>query len=263
MSALSVPIDVGAGPPVVILHGLFGQGRNWASIGAAMAEGAEGVAFRVIAPDLRGHGASPWRRPLTYPEMAQDIAELIETTLAPPIDLVGHSMGGKVAMTLALTRPELIRRLVVADIAPVRSEPTVARYVEILRRVELAGIRRRSDLSARLADQIPEAGIRAFLAQCLSVTGGAARWTTDLDGIAQSIEAILEFPDLGADVRFDAPVLVISGARSAYVTADTKLSFDRYFPRVRHLSVKNAGHWVHSDQPAVFVAALRRALSRR
>ena len=145
-----------SGPVLVIVHGLFGSGRNWTSVARKLS----GV-FQVVLPDLRNHGESFWSNAHDYPAMAQDLAELIET-LDAPVHLLGHSMGGKAAMVLALKRPDLVDRLIIADIAPVAYEHTQMPYLDAMRAVDLSRVARRSDAAAQLADRGVSPALQSF-----------------------------------------------------------------------------------------------------
>jgi esterase len=150
-------------PALLIVHGLFGSARNWGAIAKRLSD--RGL---VIAPDMRNHGQSPWFDEHRYPAMADDLAMLIEAHGAP-VDVIGHSMGGKAAMALALRRPELIRRLVVADIAPVTYGHTQIPLIDAMRELDLSGTPTRSEADRRLAERVQSAGVRAFLLQSLDL----------------------------------------------------------------------------------------------
>jgi esterase len=150
----------GAGPPLVIAHGLFGSGRNWGVIAKRLSQGR-----RVITVDMRNHGASPWTATHSYPELAADLAGVVPG----PMDLLGHSMGGKAAMQLALQAPERVRRLIVADIEPVAYSHTQQGMIDAMRTVDLSVLTKRSDADAQLAAQVDDPGVRAFLLQSLDV----------------------------------------------------------------------------------------------
>ncbi len=147
-----VVTELGAGPPLLFLHGLLGRARNWLTVGRALAD-----RFAVRLADLRNHGASPWSEEAGYAAMAADVATLIEGAAAGPVTLVGHSMGGKVAMALALTRPDLVGRLIVVDIAPVRYASGYERFVRAMLAADLSPGRRRADVDAELAASVPDA----------------------------------------------------------------------------------------------------------
>lgn len=251
---------VGAhGSTVVFLHGLFGQGRNFTQI----AKGLE-PDHRSILVDLPNHGRSEWTEEFDYVAMADLVADFLREDAAAegPVHIVGHSMGGKVAMTLALRNPELVERLVVVDISPVsavRSMGTFDHLLGSLARLDLDRLEGRSDADAKLRDDIPEDGTRGFLLQNLHSVDGAYRWRANLDLLHSSLPAIGAFPDFDG-AQFDGPVLWVAGETSQYIKDEHRESMTSLFPRTRQLTVKGAGHWVHADQPEVFVSALRRFL---
>lgn len=241
-------IEMGEGSPVLLLHGLFGAARNWGAIQKNLARN-----HRVLAPDLRNHGESPHAALMDYPAMAEDLAELIaQRGIAAPA-VLGHSMGGKVAMALALRHPGLVSRLVVADIAPVRYPPALRGYVAAMRGLALTPGLTRREADAALAAAIPEDGIRAFLVQSLGFDGAAPAWKLGLGDIAAAMPAIEDFPVTG---RYEAPVLVLSGERSDYIQPVHHALFQALFPAVRFATVQRAGHWVHADNPRDFLALL-------
>lgn len=250
------------GPRLVLLHGLFGQGRNFTGVAKALAEGA-----RVSLVDLPDHGRSPWSRTFSYVAMADQVADLLATT-APGErwTVAGHSMGGKVAMLVALRHPALVERLCVVDVAPV---PTAAvnsfgTYVAALRRVDLATLADRTTAERVVAETVPDPTVRGFLLQNLRREGSGAaarwRWQMNLALLGDHLDEIADWP-AGPWAPYDGPVLWLAGVESDYVQASSAPAMRALFPRVRLVRVKNAGHWVHADQPAVFVSALQRFLT--
>lgn len=197
----------GAGPPLVILHGLFGSRRNWATVAHRLAEGR-----RVLAADLRNHGDSPWDELHDYPSLADDVATLVEDVEAGPAAVLGHSMGGKAAMMLALSRPDLVERLVVVDIAPARSAATPVELVRALRSVPLERFSRRADVKDALAADIPDPAIRAFLTLNLATRPEGLAWTVNLDAIERNFESIVDFPEVPRGQVYAGPVLFVWAA---------------------------------------------------
>ncbi len=243
---------------VVVLHGLFGSGRNWMTIARRLAS-----THRVLAPDLRNHGASPWDAAMTYPAMAADVAELLVHRANRPVTLVGHSMGGKVAMALALTRPGLIRRLVVVDVAPVTYESTFAPYARAMLEADLEGVTSRSQVDAQLAEVVPEPGVRAFLLQNLVLEEGGARWRVNLPVLEAAMETISGFPEVPPKAQFRKPVLFIAGERSDYVAQGHYPAVRSLFPRAETTVIRGAGHWVHAEKPDEFLDVLESVFARR
>lgn len=237
--------EAGQIPPIVIAHGLFGSARNWGVIARRLAE-----TRRVVAVDMRNHGESPWLAPHRYPEMADDLAEVIAAQ-GGPADVIGHSMGGKAAMMLALQSPDLVRRLVVADIAPVAYGHTQQGMIDAMRGVDLSRIETRGDADRQLEAAIAEPGIRAFLLQSLDVT--AREWRLNLDQLEADMPAILGWPDIRG--TFEGPVLMLSGAASDYVLVEHRPAIKALFPAARFAKIPGAGHWLHAEKPREFEAA--------
>lgn len=245
-------VEQGEGRPVVILHGLFGSAQNWTTVGKRLA-----ATHRVIAADLRNHGASPHDPRMDYPAMAADLAALIETRAGGRAAVVGHSMGGKAAMWLALARPALVERLAVVDVAPATYRPTLQSYAAAMRAVPLREGMRRAEADAALKEAIPDAGERAFLLQNLRFgADGPPGWRLNLAAIEPAVPTISAFPDPPAGARYDGPVLVISGERSGYVRPEHHATILRLFPRAAFVVVPGAGHWVHAEAPEPFLRAL-------
>lgn len=235
------PTDV---PPLLIAHGLFGSARNWGVIAKRLSETRE-----VIAVDMRNHGASPRSDSHSYPDLAEDLAEVIGDG---PMDVLGHSMGGKAAMVLALAHPARVRRLIVADIAPVGYRHTQAHLIEAMRRVDLSHISRRSEAAVQLAE-VPDDGTRAFLLQSLDVAG--QRWMLNLDTLAREMPQIIGFPEVSG--QFEGPAFFLSGGASDYVLPDHRPGIKALFPNARFARIPDAGHWLHAEKPREFEAAVR------
>ena len=260
-----------AGPRVAFVHGLFGQGRNWTTIAKGLAD-----RHRVTLLDLPNHGHSPWTDRVDYLDMANMVAAEFES-YGEPVTLVGHSMGGKVAMTLALRRPELLRGLVVVDIAPVEyplfggrtDDPDeeaspFADYIAAMRAIDLDGLTGRQEADDALRAAVPSRMVRGFLLQSLVREGTGAdgrwRWRLNLELLERDLELLRGFPEPDAGAHYDGPVLWIAGANSHYVLARDRARMDELFPSTRLVRIKNAGHWVHSEQPAIFLETVRRFL---
>jgi pimeloyl-ACP methyl ester carboxylesterase len=258
----------GSGPHVVFVHGLFGQGKNWTTIAKGLA-----VDHRVTLLDLPNHGHSPWTERVDYLDMAELVAAELEH-LEEPVTLVGHSMGGKVAMQLALRRPELLRALVVVDVAPVEyplqggrtDDPDeeaspFAAFIAGMRALDLDELATRADADAALEAAVPSRMVRSFLLQSLVRDGVGAdsgwRWRLNLAVLERDLGELRGFPDPPPGATFDGPVLWIAGARSTYVLPDDRPRMDALFPSTRLVKVKGAGHWVHSEQPEIFLTTLR------
>ncbi|WP_114560682.1 alpha/beta fold hydrolase [Desertihabitans aurantiacus] len=245
-----------SGSRVVFCHGLFGQGRNWTQAGKALADD-----HRVLLVDLPNHGRSAWTERVDHLEMADAVAALLDAD--DPVTLVGHSMGGKVAMALALRHPERVARLCVVDTAPVdygRSGP-FSGYVAGMRAIDLPTLGSRAEADERLKESVPDPVVRGFLLQNLRRDGDGWRWQMNLDVLGDQLDVVSGWPaDALAGARYEGPTLWVRGEHSDYVTAEHEDAVRRWFPLARQVTVKGAGHWVHSEQPEVFLSVLRRFL---
>jgi len=239
--------ELGSGPPVVFLHGLLGAGQNFGAVQKALAP-----QHRVLALDLRNHGASPHAPTMSYPEMADDVAGTLRAEGAWPAAVIGHSMGGKVAMALALAHPEAVERLCIADIAPVAyATPLFTRYVAAMRAIPLRPGLTRRDADAALAEAVPNPALRAFLLQNLLFSEAPPRWRIALDAIAEQMPIIGGWPDPPG--RYDGPTLVLAGDASDYIAPDHHPRFRALFPAARFATI-HAGHWLHAENPRDFLA---------
>lgn len=243
------------GARVVFLHGLFGRGRNFTTI----ARGLE-PEFRSLLVDLPNHGRSGWTEDFSYEQTADLVADLLRNGFAAdgPVHVVGHSMGGKVAMVLALRHPELVDRLVVVDISPVGGgdQGEFEHLLDSLAALDLSTLSARSEADERLRGPIASARVRGFLLQNLRSGQNGLHWQANLDLLRRELPAIGGFPgDL--DGTFERPVLWVAGERSPYVRPEHEAAMRRLFPRTTLVTVKGTGHWVHSEQPETFVSVLR------
>jgi pimeloyl-ACP methyl ester carboxylesterase len=237
-------------PTLVIAHGLYGSGRNWGVIARRLSDRGN-----VVAVDMRNHGDSPREASQSYPDMAADLAEVIEH-LGPPVDLLGHSMGGKAAMQLALTRPDLIRRLVIADIAPVAYSHDQTRHVDAMAALDLTAITTRAEADAALADAgVEDAALRAFFLQSLDFRTTPPRWKLNLDVLKQEMPKIVGWPS--TEGRFEGPALFLTGAESHYVRPEHRESIKTLFPKARFAKIPGAGHWLHAEKPREFEETVR------
>jgi len=242
-----------AAPALLVAHGLFGSARNWNVIAKRLSGGR-----RVVSVDMRNHGESPWHDSHGYDDLAADLAQVIEAEGAP-MDLLGHSMGGKAAMQLALTRPELIRRLVVADIAPTAYSHTQGHLIEAMRGLDLEGLTSRSEADKRLAAAIDEPGVRAFLLQSLDLKSDPPRWRLNLEVLEAEMQKTVGWP--GTEGEFSGPTLFLTGAESDYVTPEARPEIKALFPKARMAKIPGAGHWLHADKPREFEAAVKAFLT--
>jgi pimeloyl-ACP methyl ester carboxylesterase len=235
--------------PLVIVHGLFGSARNWTAIARRLADSRD-----VIAVDLRNHGASPWTPTHGYPDMAADLADVIES-LGGRADVLGHSMGGKAAMWLALTEPARVDRLIVADIAPVAYTHDNTQHCRSMRALDLAGLDSRAEADRRLAALVPDAGLRAFFLQSLDLKADPPRWRLNLDVLEAEMPRIVGWPEIRA--QFPGRTLFLSGTESAYVLPAHREAILALFPAARFVRLPGAGHWLHADRPREFEETVR------
>lgn len=242
--------EYGDGEPVAILHGLFGAGRNWAGIARRLARQR-----RVIVFDLRNHGASPWAPTMTYAEMAADVRAAMRARGCERYALIGHSLGGKVAMSAALAAGAEVERVVAVDIAPAAYPVGYLAYVQAMRRLDPSTVARRADADARLAGAVPSPAERAFLLQNL-ILGDAPRWQLNLAAIEQALTALSDFPAPAAGRVFDGPTLFVAGAASDYLRPEQEAVARKFFSNARFVRISGAGHWVHAEQPEAFLGAV-------
>lgn len=235
---------------IVFCHGLLGRGGNLTTI-------AKGLLPRSsLMLDLPNHGRSPWTSVFDYLDMADAVAMEIPVS-EPPVTLVGHSMGGKVAMLTALGHPERVARLCVIDISPRESDvrPRFSPLLAALRGLELATLRDRAEADARLAPAIPEEATRAFLLQNLQRDASGWRWQPNIALLDDELGAVGGWPDLGLPA-YPGPVTWIRGELSGYVRDEDEATMRQYFPRLRLLTIPGAGHWVHADAPEAVTRAI-------
>lgn len=242
-------------PPLVIAHGLFGAARNWGSLARRLAKRRP-----VIAVDLRNHGESPWRAAMGYEAMAADLVGVIRHEARGRADVLGHSMGGKVAMALALSAPDALRRMVAADIAPVPYDHAHGDYIAAMRAVDLTRLTRRSDAEPMLAPHIPDPQLRAFLLQNIVLERGQARWRLNLEALERNMDDLLGFPDDLPAERWDGPALFLRGGASDYVRDAYGEAIRARFPAAMIETIAEVGHWLHAEKPDAFLEAVERFL---
>jgi esterase len=243
---------IGQGEALILLHGLFGMSDNLSLIAKPMAEN-----FTVYSIDLRNHGRSPWAPTMTLPEMAEDIRVFMDRHNITSASIVGHSLGGKVAMQLALSHPERVNQLIVADIAPVEYPPHHNDVLEGLRQVDLSGIKTRRDADKQLSQHVHEVGIRQFLLKSLFHENGVHRWRFNAEVISS------RYDDLRRGVNgqaFSKPTLFIKGEHSNYIRADNQSVMKTLFPNFKFKMIQNTGHWLHAEKPAAFNGIVERFL---
>ena len=234
-------------PPVMIVHGLYGSGRNWGVIAKRLSD-----QFFVITVDLRNHGDSPWLDTHNYHVMADDLVEVINSLNIKP-NIIGHSMGGKAAMVLALKRPNLVRNLIIADIAPVKYEHDQSQFIEAMLKVDLSKVEKRSDATLALSKFVEDKSLQNFFTQSLDIK--AKRWKLNLKVLRSEMSEILSFPKIESE--FSGHSLFLKGEKSDYIKSEHRKLIKSLFTKARFATFKEAGHWLHAEKPREFESAAR------
>ncbi len=239
--------EYGEGPPLIVLHGLLGASGNWHTLSSR----AFGAAFRVYTLDQRNHGRSPHSPIFDYPTMADDIIRFMDRHAIDTAHVLGHSMGGKTAMHLALLHTARVDSLVVADIAPKTYPRRHEVIFEALRATNPAHFRSRAEIDQALAAYVASQSVRQFLMKNLSPDGpGQYRWKINLDGIYQNYDRINV--GMEADGLYEGPSLFIRGGASDYVAEEDLEIIRSYFPEADLVTLPGAGHWLHAEAPDAF-----------
>ena len=235
------------GPDFVVLHGLFGSGKNWRSFAGSLEDD-----FQVWTLDARNHGDSPHADSMSYQQMAEDVARFFVENELENVVLLGHSMGGKTAMQLALQFPDRIAALIVVDIAPVCYDHLhkQLKLIEAMQELDLAGEMSRSEIEKKLAVKIPEKRLLSFLMTNLNRQNGQFQWRIGLEQIAAGMPDLLNYPELKS--VFKGPVQFIGGENSTYLKFEYHALIRKYFPESRITMLENCGHWLHVEQPVAF-----------
>ena len=234
-------------PPVMIVHGLYGSGRNWGVIAKRLSD-----QFFVITVYLRNHGDSPWLDTHNYHVMADDLVEVINSLNIKP-NIIGHSMGGKAAMVLALKRPNLVRNLIIADIAPVKYEHDQSQFIEAMQKVDLSKVEKRSDATLALSKFVEDKSLQNFFTQSLDIK--AKRWKLNLKVLRSEMSEILSFPKIESE--FSGHSLFLKGEKSDYIKSEHRKLIKSLFTKARFATFKEAGHWLHAEKPREFESAAR------
>jgi len=240
-------------PTLIILHGFFASARNWRQVAKKLSE-----QYHIYIIDLRNHGQSPHNAIMDYPAMSSDIKQFIVEHGIKGVNILGHSMGGKVAMYLALNTPDIINKLIVADISPTNYKHSFDVIIRALKSVPLADINNRKQADELLSATIPELSFRQFLLQNLVLVGGHYQWRIDLDIFAASADNIIAFPEVESLIPYAVPVLFLAGANSNYIKEADVYSL---FPSAKIECIQQAGHWLHAEQPNAFCWAVNQFLT--
>ena len=231
----------------MIVHGLYGSGRNWGVIAKRLSD-----QFFVITVDLRNHGDSPWLDTHNYHVMADDLVEVINSLNIKP-NIIGHSMGGKAAMVLALKRPNLVKNLIIADIAPVKYEHDQSQFIEAMQKVDLSKVEKRSDATLALSKFVEDKSLQNFFTQSLDIK--AKRWKLNLKVLRSEMSEILSFPKIESE--FSGHSLFLKGEKSDYIKPEHRKLIKSLFTKARFATFKEAGHWLHAEKPREFESAAR------
>ncbi|WP_322785970.1 alpha/beta fold hydrolase [Oceanobacter kriegii] len=254
MSALKLNYQItGEGKPLVIIHGLFGMLQNWGAQTKALSE-----EYQVITVDLRNHGRSPHSDDVSYPAMAADVRQLIADLGFEKVDLLGHSMGGKVAMQLACEPDTPIERLILADIAPVDYPNHHSDVFAGLQAVDLATLKSRGEADKIMAEHIDDASVRAFLLTNLYKNEGQFAWRINLKALVEHYDEISCAPAM--QQPYEGPTLFIKGGDSHYILPKYQDAVLKWFPNAGYKVMPNVGHWLHAEKPDLFTSLVRRFL---
>ena len=248
----SVRFKNGDAPTLIILHGLLGSSRNWTAVGRALSE-----RFDVHALDLRNHGRSPHAESMRWSELCDDLEAYLEAQNLDTVSLMGHSLGGKIAMRYACCDAARIRGLVVVDIAAKPYPPYHDREFRAMRRIPVGELANRKEADALLEPGVPDWGMRQFLLTNLVRDGatGLFRWQANIEALHASLPHIRQNSLLETD-RYAGPVLLVRGGRSAFIEDGDADAMRHWFPRLREVLVPKAGHNVHVEDRAGFLKAL-------
>ena len=243
--------EYGAGAPVLIIHGMLGSGENWTGIAQELSG-----AYRVLTPDMRNHGKSPRAEYMDFPVMADDIASLVQRLELGPIRVIGHSMGAKIALRLAVDHPTLVDRLVLIDASAREYGPRHVQLLQTLLRSRPENFSKRSELESKLSETITNPLVRAFLLKgIVRQEDGSLAWQTNVPAIAEN------YRNLGARVPLPAEretrALILRGEHSDYVSDQDILDLRRAFPNLQSQTIAGAGHWVHFDARKDFLRFVR------
>ena len=231
--------------PVVLIHGLFGSYENLGVIARGLSE-----QYRVINVDVRNHGRSDHSSDMNYSLMAEDLAQTLDALSIGKAAILGHSMGGKMAMAFALKYPERVSKLILADIAPVGYPPRHNAIIAGLSAVDMAKLTNRTDADKQLTHYIPEAGVRQFLLKSLVKDDAGFHWRFNLSALKQNYAELIAAPLQQG--KFDGPTLFIKGGDSDYILPEHKATIMQLFPNAQAKIIQGTGHWLHAEKPAAF-----------
>jgi len=248
----------GSGSPIIILHGLFGMSDNWVTFGKQLANN-----FEVFIPDLRNHGRSPHSSEFDYDFMQNDLKEFINEQKLEEVILIGHSMGGKVAMNFALNSPEFVKKLVVLDVSPVSATPLpeIMQIIEAVNTLDLDKFNSREEIKYQLDGTIEKRKIVEFLMKNVQRwDSNSFAWKFNVAAISDKLAIIAS--GIETEIVFNKPSLFIGGDKSQYLTGDNIYQIFQIFPEAKLEVIKNAGHWLHVDAPEELLEMIREFIAR-
>lgn len=240
--------------PVILIHGLFGSLENLGMVAKPLSEYRQ-----VISVDVRNHGSSFHKNSMTYPELASDIVSLMNELNMTKADFLGHSMGGKIAMQLALSHRKKVNKLIVADIAPVTYPAHHQQIIQGLLSLNFEQINSRKEADTALSQYVEDVGVRQFLLRNLSQSNGKLTFKCNLEGIANCYSQIMQAFD--ENLTFDGDTLFVKGGNSNYITAEHRETILNYFPNSKAKIIAGAGHWLHAEKPVAFNKIVKDFLS--
>ncbi len=246
----------GQGKPLLILHGLFGSSKNWQSLSRQFGE-----QFSVYTVDLRNHGSSFHDPVMNYDAIAEDVHCLVKHLEIGRCHVIGHSMGGKTAMVLARKFPDLVSRLVVADIAPLSYSHDHDSLINPILKISLDTVTSRADVDNALKPEIADPMLRGFLLQNLTRDENSWQWKVNWQAIDRQMQELTDFPEGESNWLIDIPTLFIRGENSDYIVADGIAAIDRHFSNASVETIEQAGHWLHAEQPQRFAELVSRFLA--
>lgn len=237
--------QLGSGKDIILIHGLFGRLENLNMVAKALSE-----SYRVTSVDVRNHGDSFHSELMDYPSMAKDIVVIMQHLAIESAIVLGHSMGGKIAMELALTYPERVDKLIVADIAPVEYPPHHNQIIDGLKAIDLSSVKGRKDADKQLANYVDNLSVRQFLLGNLTSKNGQFVFKCDIENIDKNYPNIMR--TYQGSNTYSGPTLFIKGANSDYILPEHRAEILRLFPQSRARVIQGAGHWLHAEKTIAF-----------
>lgn len=235
----------GQGQAIVLIHGLFGSYENLGVIARALAG-----QWQVVNLDMRNHGRSDWHDNMSYASMAEDVKETLDHLGLDQVILLGHSMGGKIAMEFALRYPARVSKLILADISPVQNRPRHLGILSALESIDLNNLQSRQQADQQLALSITESGVRQFLLKSLYKEDDQFRWRFNIKALSANYQQLLEAP--ASKGPYTGPTLFIKGAESDYLLPEHQSLIQHLFPHSKAKVIMGTGHWLHAEKPVAF-----------